>query len=127
MSVSGHQSETSLKSYSHHVSNTKKQDISDTLSAALGHEPGQPSLDLNDIASVFNDDFELQQVDSENDLQNILSSLNSVAPCTVTEHNIMQNNNQIDVLSTMSRGLMSFSPHFSGNCTVNININLGNK
>ena len=119
MSVSGHQSETSLKSYSHHVSNTKKREISDTLSAALGHETGQPTpeqtLDLNDNTSVFNDDFELEQVD--------LSNLNSVASTTVMEHNV----NQFDVMSNMSRGLLSFNPNFSGNCTVNININVGNK
>ncbi|XP_062591459.1 uncharacterized protein LOC134252942 [Saccostrea cucullata] len=122
MKVSGHKSETSLKSYSHFISDGKKREISETLSAALGHQhttqenviPETVTENLSDLASVFAEDFELNPLDnvqSNVELSNVLLEI---------DQRKLVSQNQLDV---SSRGPGWFRPNFSGNCRVQININ----
>lgn len=69
MKVSGHKSETSLKSYSHFISNGKKRKISEILINTFGQQPSKTENEigtenLSDLASVFADDFELELLDA---------------------------------------------------------------
>jgi hypothetical protein len=127
--VSGHKTEASLKSYSHHVCDRKKREISDTLSSALGHQSarggvdtGIPQLSLDDVSSVFNDDFSLEELDeniaSDPNLINILNGPQKRSAVVQT-----RSQNVIDVAN---QGLFSFNPRFSDNCVVTININAPN-
>ncbi|KAJ8320533.1 LOW QUALITY PROTEIN: hypothetical protein KUTeg_002120 [Tegillarca granosa] len=69
--ISDHKSESSLKSYSHHVSDSKKREISDTLTNALCSAPKKNcevesngnSGSLCDINDIFYSGFELENVD----------------------------------------------------------------
>lgn len=123
MKVSDHKSETSLKPYSHFISDDKKREISETLSAALGHQqktnenvvPETVTENRSDLTSVFADDFELDLLDSfqANELPNVLCDLNDNKPVS---------QNQIYVAGG-GTGWLNFRSNFSGNCCVQININ----
>ena len=126
-----------------------KREISNTLSSALGQKPvslvtekenQNPSLagagsvadmDLEDIASVFDDDFDLQSVDNENmaydpNLNEILSGLTESSTCNSNSKTLVQSQNQVGNTNTSARGLFAYNPRFTDQCTVTININLGN-
>lgn len=87
MRVSGHKSEASLKAYSHHVSEAKTREISDTLSKALctkskvkcvSTEKTQVtnvSNNLADIDDIFSDKFDMTSVDEN--IDNILKEFNT--------------------------------------------------
>lgn len=112
MKVSGHKSETSFKSYSNFVSVNKKREISDTLSSALGNVPVRihsvqnniPELFGDEIASVFNGDFDMEEIDenhlSDPNLNNILSGFNS-------------NKAVVETTNVSSYGFFAFNPNFS--------------
>ena len=79
--VSGHKSEGSLKSYSHHVSDAKKREISDVFSKALCSDPKKvcdnPTNDDFPDVDIFSDDFELENIDptiSDPYLNNVLKN-----------------------------------------------------
>jgi hypothetical protein len=147
MKVSGHKSETSLKSYSHYVSDTKKREISETLSTALGQtdvketEENLPNLDIDDIENIFNESYEMEPVNDNrygvSNLKNILRELptvenklvarksQNVTSSTDQAQSVVQKiENQMDISSS---GFFNFWPNFSDNCNVTINFNIINK
>ena len=137
MKVSGHKSETSLKSYSHYVSDTKKREISETLSKT---EENLPNLDIDDIENIFNESYEMEPVNDnrcgDSNLKNILCELptvenklvrksQNIASSTDQAQSVVQKmENQMDIASS---GFFNFRPNFSDNCNVTINFNIINK
>ena len=88
-------------------------------------------MDLEDIASVFDADFDLQSVDNENmandpNLNEILCGLTESSTCNSNSKTLVQTQNQVANTNTSARGLFAFNPRFADQCTVTININLGN-
>lgn len=138
MKVSGHKTETSLKSYSHYVSDTKKREISETLSTALGQtdvketEENLPNLDIDDIENIFNESYEMEPVNDnqcgDSNLKHILRELPSVENKPVarksqnvasstdqTQSVVQKMQNQMDISSS---GFFNFRPYFSDNFNV---------
>lgn len=122
MKVSGHKLKSSLKSYSHFISDQKKREITDTLSSALGQQNDQWIQflqDLEALSDVFRENFELEPLDvtrsCTTDLQTIL--------CEV-DQNQVNTQNQVDaVLIKSSTWFLNFRQHFYNNGNVTIKIN----
>ena len=135
--VSGHKNASSLKSYSHHVSEQKKRKISDILVNATSGPVIPMEAHISDIENIFNEPFDaLELTDSQNNLllqdlaqcpsvssdiptypqQKTISSANNQLPTYPQQKTISSANNQL------YRGI-PFQPIFGDNCNVNIYFN----
>ena len=144
MSVSGHRSESSLKSYTGKVGTKRKQDMSRALSTALINEDETPAkvincttdcdgiLDLTpeQINALFDDSFVVDTPVTNDNQENVkpnnnvsVDSITSSVSAVVQENQLAQCDARPDIFRNVSQCPGSqFIPYITG-CVVNFNIN----
>ena len=144
MSVSGHRSESSLKSYTGKVGTKRKQDMSRALSTALINEDETPAkvincttdcdgiLDLTpeQINALFDDSFVVDTPVTNDNQENVkpnnnvsVDSITSSVSAVVQENQLAQCDARPDIFRNVSQCAGSqFIPYIT-RCVVNFNIN----
>ena len=136
MSVSGHRSESSLKTYTSRVSVQRKHEISKALTDAV-LIPENASTDNEN--TVNNEHDEVSMNDVENDI--LVDGVINLTPAEITESMMPMNENYMNVdvnvkpeppaqtmsdvtnvLKCISNNTMGFTPYITG-CVVNFNVN----
>ena len=134
--VSGHRSESSLKTYTSRVSVQRKHEIRKSLTDAV-LIPENASTDNEN--TVNNEHDEVSMNDVENDI--VVDGVINLTPAEITEFMMPMNENSMNVdvnvkpeppaqtmsdvtnvLKCISNNTMGFTPYITG-CVVNFNVN----